>query len=929
MASRAATEVDDPPATPDLPALAALAPDRAEAALGSRPAGLTTDEADARLRSDGPNLLPPPKQPGLMSRLLAQLTHFFALLLWAAAVLAAVGGLPQLAVAIVVVVVVNGVFSFVQEERAEHATRELAQLIRATSMVRRDGVERTLPAEELVAGDIVLLREGDRIAADVRLVRTDDLRVDESTLTGESVPTSRDAQPWTQPVHDPVEARSLAFAGTFVTSGSARAVVIATGPRTRLGAIARLTGEVVRRPTPLRKDMDRAVRVIAAVAVTVGAAFFGIAVALDMPARDGFLFSVGVIVALVPEGLLPTLTLSLAISARRMAKRGALVRHLESVETLGATTVICSDKTGTMTTNQMTVRVLRTDTTDTVTTASGWTPGGTLLREDRPLDKATLDELGPALRAAALCVDARLEQADGRWRCVGDPTEGALVALAHKGDVTREDAERAAPRVRAFPFGSERRRMSTIHRLASGELIVCAKGSPETVLQVCTTIRVGRSTEPLDQPRRDEVTASLETLARRGLRVLALAQRTGLGKVPASSVEAERDLEFLGLVGLEDPVRPEVPEAVDRCEAAGIRVLMITGDHPATALAVAAQVGLPTRRAVLGAELPEDDMELAKLLADPQTGVLARIAPEQKLRIARALQADGHVVAMTGDGVNDAPALRQSDIGVAMGITGTDVAREAADLVLLDDDFTHIVQAVEEGRAAFDNIRRFLTYHLTDNVSELAPFVVWALSAGRIPLMLSVLQVLALDIGTDLLPALALGAEAPEPGTMDRAPRSTTERLLNRHTLMRVFGFLGPVQATLSLTMLPLGAALFFGWRWGSAMPGGQDADVLSAMVFAAIVAMQMANALECRSDPASLFEIGPFGNRLLLGAVGTELVALLAFTYVPFLYRALGGRPLSPVQWLPIVVTPFLFLAAEEARKAWVRRRYASEGRR
>ena len=384
-----------------------------------------------------------------------------------------------------------------------------------------------------------------------------------------------------------------------------------------MGAIAQLTGHVVRRATPLRKDMDRAVRMIATVAVTVGAAFFGIAVLLEMAARDGFLFSIGVIVALVPEGLLPTLILSLAISARRMAKRGALVRHLESVETLGATTVICSDKTGTMTTNQMTLRVLRTDATDTVTTASGWTPGGTLLRDDRPPDEAIMVELGPALRVAALCVDARLEQVDGRWRCIGDPTEGALVALARKGGLMPEDAARAAPRVRSFPFGSERRRMSTIHRLASGELIVCTKGSPETVLKVCSTIRVGTSIETLDGSRRDEVTGSLEALAGRGLRVLALAQRTGLHELPASPIEAECDMEFLGLVGLEDPVRPDVPAAVAR-------------GRPLSPLPVAADRCHPVP--VPGRRRSPQGLGAAAVRARPRTRATALSAPRTALR---------------------------------------------------------------------------------------------------------------------------------------------------------------------------------------------------------------------------------------------------------------------------------------------------------
>ncbi|RJQ44524.1 MAG: cation-transporting P-type ATPase, partial [Gaiellales bacterium] len=517
--------------------------------------------------------------------------------------------------------------------------------------------------------------------------------------------------------------------------------------------------------------------------------------------------------------------------------------------------------------------------------------------------------------------DARVEERDNRWSCVGDPTEGALLVLARKGGVERQTEERASPRVSEFPFESRRQRMSTVHVLSSGAYEVLAKGSPEAILPLCRTIRVNDEAPPFGKEREREVLAAAESLAGEGLRVLAFARREMQDGAPRSAGEAEQEMEFLGLVGMADPVHPEVPEALARCRRAGIRVVMITGDHPATAIAVAREAGLPTDTVILGLELPESDEELGELLGDREA-VLARIAPEQKLRIARALQARGEVVAMTGDGVNDAPALRQADIGVAMGKVGTDVAREAADLVLLDDNFAHIVEAVEEGRAAFTNIKRFLTYHLTDNVAELTPFIAWALTAGKIPLMISVLQILALDIGTDLLPALALGAEKPEPGVMDRPPRPRQARLLDRRVLGRAFGFLGPVEAGAAMAMLPLGAFLFFGWPGGPLPTGGVERDTLSAMVFAAIVVMQMANAFECRSTPSSLFSIGPLSNRLLLGAVLVEAAALAAFIYIPPVAKALGQHPLDPAHWLPVLVTPWVLLGAEELRKAVARRR-------
>jgi magnesium-transporting ATPase (P-type) len=470
--------------------------------------------------------------------------------------------------------------------------------------------------------------------------------------------------------------------------------------------------------------------------------------------------------------------------------------------------------------------------------------------------------------------------------------------------------------------------MSTAHRLATGGLELFTKGSPEAVLEACTSVRVGAHRVPLDPGREAAVLADVEALAADGLRVLALARRELDGQVPPTAAAAEQDLELLGLIGMADPVRPEVPEAIARCRRAGIRVVMVTGDHPATAAAVAAKAGLRNGRVVLGADLPADDDALANLLGSG-VSVLARIAPEQKLRIAKALQARGEVVAMTGDGVNDAPALRRADIGVAMGVVGTDVARSAADIVLLDDNFAHIVEAVEEGRAAFDNIKRFLTYHLTDNVAELAPFVLWALTAGRVPLALSVLQILALDIGTDLLPALALGAEPPEPGVMERQPRARSARSLDRAVLARAFGFLGPVEAVASLAMLPVGAALFFGWRPGTPLPaGGPALATLSTMVFAAIVLAQMANAFECRSSRLSLRTIGLATNRLLVGAVAIEGLALLGFVYLGPIQALLGHQPLTLAQWLPTLAAPVLLFAAEEARKAVIRRHRADRHR-
>ena len=896
---------------PTLAAASAASPADVLSALGTREAGLSTSEAAARLSETGPNRLPQAPGPSLPRQLATQLFHFFALILWAAAGLSVLGGLPELAVAIVVVILLNGLFSFVQEFRAERATRALGALLPDQATVIRDGIRLTVPSQELVPGDVFLVREGDRISADARLVRSEELRVDNSSLTGESEPVPRTVEPAGGEPADALLVSSVVFAGTHATSGWGTAVVVATGARTRLGGIAQLTGHVGSRPTPLHLEMNRAVRLIAALAMVAGAGFFAVSVALGTPAHDGFLFGVGVVVALVPEALLPTLTLSLAMSASRMADRGALVRHLEAVETLGSTTVVCSDKTGTLTANQMTARAVSTGALRAHVTGVGYDPSGGILVGERPLRAEERATLRPLLLACALCANARLIEHDGRWEVTGDPTEGALLVLAAKGGVDRRAAERERPRVHEYPFDSKRRRMSTLHALESGERELFVKGSPEAVIEACGGLSAGD---------RATVDQAIHALASDGLRVLAFGHRRLRDGIPPDAASAESGLDLLGLVGLDDPVRPEVPQAIADCHTAGIRVIMVTGDHPATAAAVARKARLPYDSVLLGSELPEDDAELATVLAS--SGVIARVAPEQKLRIAQALQAAGEVVAMTGDGVNDAPALRRADIGIAMGKVGTDVAREAADVVLLDDNFAHIVEAVREGRGAYANIRRFMTYHLTDNVAELAPFVVWALSGGSIPLMLSVLQILALDIGTDLMNAVALGAEAAAKRTMQTPPRSRAERLLDRFTLLRAFAFLGAAEAVLSMSMLPLGAAVLMGWGPGDGLPHeGPDHAVLSTMVFAAIVVCQTVNAYECRSTSASLFAIGPFRNRLLVLATALEFLISLSFIYVEPIADALGQTALTPREWALVALTPGIFLALEESRKALARR--------
>ena len=843
--------------------------------------GLTTAEAAARLRRDGPNVLPVPRPPSPALLLAKQMTHFFALLLWVAAGLAYLGGLPQLAVAIVIVVLVNGVFAFVQEYRADRAGRRLRELLPARVIVRRDGRRITVNAADLVAGDIVLLAAGDRISADLELLEVHSLALDESMLTGESVP-----------VHP--EPGGRAHAGTFVVEGEAETRVAATGARTRLADIAALTRQAHRRPSPLTLQLRRVVMTVAAMAVAVGLVFFGIALLLGMPATNGFLLAVGVTVALVPEGLLPTVTLSLARAAQQMARRHALVRKLESVETLGSTTFICTDKTGTLTRNEMSVVEAWTPAGAATVSGAGYGPEGSV-----DASPAVVPHLRRLALAGVRSSTGRVAQRPDGWHPVGDPMEAALSTFAMRAGI-RLDELGSGQVARRFPFDPRRRRASVI---ADGVLNV--KGAPDALLPRCRPV--------------PEAAAPLAAMTERGLRVLAVACRDVDG-LPADPDEAERDLSLLGLVGLEDPPRDDVADAIAACHQAGIRLAMVTGDHPATARAVAVEVGLSGSDPLVttGADLPADEDELGALL-DRDGVIVARVAPEEKLRIARALQRRGHVVAMTGDGVNDGPALQQADIGVAMGASGTDVAREASDLVLLDDHFATIVAAVELGRATFTNIRRFLTYHLTDNVGEVVPFIAWAITGGKLPLALGVLQILALDIGTDLLPALALGAEPPNPRTMVGKMRAGG--LISRRLVGRSFGVLGPAEAVVEMSAFVL-VLLAGGWAWGRT-PSTTLLAAASGTAFTTVVLGQFATAFACRSESRWIGRVGWRGNPLLLGAVAVELVMLFIFIGVPPVARLLGGSFPPPLGWLAAVTVIPVVIFADAVHKAFRARQW------
>ena len=853
------------------------------------PEGLSEAAAAARLLRDGPNVLPVRRARPLWREAVGQLTHFFALMLWIAGLLAFIAGLPQLGVAIFVVVLANGAFAFAQEHRAQRAAEHLRDLLPRRATVIRDERRYEIDAAELVVGDLVILEAGDRVSADLRIGRAVAAMMGMASLTGESVPVA-------------VDVGDVALAGTFLLEGEVAGVVTATGTGTRLAGIAALTAASHRPRSPLNLELRRVVRTISTIALLVGASFFGVALLVGIAPSEGFLFAIGVVVALVPEGLLPTVTLSLAIGAQRMARHQALVRRLDAVETLGSATFICTDKTGTLTWNEMSV-------------VEVWTPAGSVRIEGQGYEPAATVEGDPgtdeALRRIALvaarCSTGHADLRDGAWTAVGDPMDAAIDALTRRVGVDVSADRAATPEVARFPFDPRRRRVSS----ASADRVY-VKGAPDAVLPAC---RDGHAAQQ----------RALGALTARGLRVIAVATRM-VHERPRDSGDAERDLELLGFIGLLDPPRSDVAESIASCRRAGVRIAMVTGDHPATAAAVARAVGLASEDdpVLIGDDLPEDEQILAAMI-DRDGIVLARVSPEHKVRIARALRSRGHVVAMTGDGVNDGPALQAADIGVAMGRSGTDVAREASDLVLLDDHFATIVTAIEHGRVTFNNVQKFLTYHLTDNVAELTPFAVWALSGGRIPLALSVMQILVLDLATDTFSAVALGAEPPVAGALT----STTPvrgRLLDRVVAIRAFAVAGPTEAVFE--MGAFFASLFaFGWRPGAPFPSGIALVAASGAAFVVVVLAQTANAFACRSSTLPPWRIGWLTNRMLVLGASIELVVAAAFLLWPVLAEPLDHRSPPVIGWAIAVGSMPALLLIDASFKRISRRRLASTG--
>jgi len=880
---------------------------RSDAARGLHPA-----EARARLAQYGPNALPAAEPVPAWRRFLAQFESPLVLLLLAAGGIS-LGvwaferghGLPYEAFTILAIVVANAVLGYVQEARAESAVAALARMTAASALAVRDGETVAVPAAELVPGDVILVEEGATVPADARVIASASLQVAEAALTGESAPVAKDPAPL--PAETALAERAnMLFSGTAATYGHGRAVVTATGARAEVGRIAGLLHATSQQVTPLQLQLDRVGRILGAVviaiAVVVGATILALQQNYSAAALTGvLLYTVSLAVSAVPEGLAAVTTVVLSIGMQRMAKRKAIVRRLSAVETLGSANVICSDKTGTLTRNEMTVRAAVTASGRVGFTGTGYEPRGDVVAGGASLAPGDLRvELERLLAAGALANNATLGLRAGQWRVLGDPTEGALKAAAWKGGLSEEVLVARFPRQGEVPFSSERKLMSTAHAdaRAGGRAVLFTKGAPDLLLARCTHLRVGHAEAPLDDARRVQILAAVDGLAAEALRTLGVAYRRLDGEAPGEG--AERELVWLGVLGIIDPPRPEALPAVRTAQQAGVRVVMITGDHPAAALAIARELGIaqPADRAVTGIELAR--MDAATLRATVRSAsVYARVSPEHKLAIVKALQAQGAVVAMTGDGVNDAPALKAADIGIAMGITGTDVSREAADMVLADDNFATIVVAIEEGRSIYANIRKFLRYLLSTNLGEvyvmffgvalMGPIGLVAGPGEALVLPLLATMILWTNLVTDSFPALALGVDPPDHEVMRRAPRDPGERVIdgrmwwgiNVASAVMCVGVLGVLDAGLP----------------GGLIEGAGGIDHARTMAFHTLVLFQLFDVVCVRSDTDSAAR-RLFSNAWLWASIAGALALQVLVLYVPAMQKAFGTVPLSASDW-------------------------------
>ncbi|HOD05694.1 MAG TPA: cation-translocating P-type ATPase [Anaerolineaceae bacterium] len=880
-----------------------LKQDEINAALETSPQGLTSAEAAKRLAEIGPNEIQAAKRISAFEILLAQFKNVLILILLGATIISLFLGHGIESVVIAVIVLFAVALGFVQEYRAERAIEALREMAAPTATVLRDGDDTEIPARELVPGDVILLNTGDRVPADARLLEAVNLQVEEAALTGESMPIEKHTQPLDNSELSVGDRKNMVYAGTAVTYGRGRALVAATGMQTEFGKIAQMLQTVETGKTPLQHNLDKLGAVLARAAFVVVALIVAVGLVRGQPLVEMLIFGIALAVAVVPEALPAVVTISLAIGVQKMVKRNALIRRLPAVETLGSTSVICSDKTGTLTKDEMTARQLYCAGEIIHVSGAGYAPEGEFTAPD-----GTPAQMTPALRemlmAGVLASDTRLIRTPGEgWDIKGDPTEGALIVAAAKAGLQKEALDAAHPRMGEIPFSSETKRMTTLHQTENG-LTAYAKGAPEVILASCDFAATTEGSQPLDAAGREKILQQAQSMASQALRVLGIA-----AKPQAELATAEKGMTFLGLVGMIDPPRPEAKAAIAVCADAGIRPVMITGDHPVTAQAVARELGLLQSggRVVTGAELEE--MSDEQLLKDvEEISVYARVSPAHKLRVVSAWQERGHIAAMTGDGVNDAPALKKADIGIAMGITGTDVTKEAAAMTLTDDNFASIVAAVEEGRGVFGNIKKYLMYLLSSNIGEIGLMAGSALLG--LPLPLTAVQILYVNLATDGLPALALSVDPPEKDLMRRKPRNPRTGIFTRPVVtLMALGGLWSTLINLSL----------FSW----AINSGRTLEQAMTMTFVSLVLIQFFKAYNFRSDRYSVLD-KPFANKWLNLSIVWEIIMLLLIVYLPILHEPFNTYALPASDWLivgglAITIVPVLEIAKWMERKGWL----------
>ncbi len=862
--------------------------------------GLTAADAAARLTEYGPNQLTAGHKVSAWELLAEQFKNILVIILLIAVGLSAFLGHEVEAIAIGVIVMFAVVLGFVQEFRAERAMEALREMAAPTATVLRDGKEMKIPANDVVPGDILLLNAGDKIAADARLIEVHTLKSDEASLTGESLPVEKHADPLPDPKLGVGDHKNIVHSGTIVTYGRGRAVVVTTGMQTEFGQIAGMLQTVESEDTPLQKNLDKVGKTLAKAALVIVILISALGFYRGEPLLEIFIFGIALAVAVVPEALPAVVTISLAIGVQRMVKRHALIRRLPAVETLGSTTVICSDKTGTLTKDEMTVRAVYVAGQMIEVSGSGYDPAGEFSQNGKTVKPS--ESVLELLRGGTLASDAKLIKEEHGYDIQGDPTEGGIVVAAQKAGLFKDALDKEFPRKDEVPFTSETKRMTTLHDGNGGQMAY-AKGAPEVILQSCTRAWGETSEEVMTDAGRKAILDAAKAMAQKAMRVIAIARKGGVG-----IGEAEKGMKFIGLVGMIDPPRPEAKAAIAKCREAGIRAIMITGDHPVTAEAIARELGLlTTEKVVTGQELEAMDDKTFETEVN-KIAVYARVSPAHKLRVVTALQKQGDIVAMTGDGVNDAPALKKADIGVAMGITGTDVTKEAAAMTLTDDNFASIVAAVEEGRGIFGNIKKYLMYLLSANIGEIG-IMTGATILGW-PLPLSAVQILYVNLATDGLPALALAVDPPESDLMKRPPRDPKHGIFSRAVILLML--IGGIWSTI----INLGV-FWFGTH------SGRGADEAMTMTFVCLVLVEFFKAYGFRSDRHSIIR-GMFRNKWLNIAMIWELLLLLLVVYVPVLHEPFNTFALTSEDWLvilPVAITiiPVLEIGKWFVRKGWL----------